>query len=233
MCKCHKLKKRILYILCMGLFSVLCLMSCYLPSKSAKRAYATAEVCKPFDAIIVPGIPFKDGNWDTVMKARVIWSWVLYKNGITRNVIYSGSAVYSPYKEAVIMGLYAQKLGIPKEHIFYETRARHSSENVYYSYLIAQQQGFKTLALATDPFQSIMLKSFTSKRFKSPIFHIPFIKDSVAKYNAVHPKIDPSPAYVTGFKSLPETEGFVKRAWGTMGHDINWDQYPDGQVGPL
>lgn len=208
-------------------------MSCYLPSKSAKRAYATAELCKPFDAIIVPGIPFKNGNWDTVMKARVLWSWVLYKNGITRNVIYSGSAVYSPYKEAIIMGLYAQKLGIPREHIFYDTQAHHSTENVYYSYLVAQQHGFKTLALATDPFQSIMLKSFTSKRFKSPIFHIPFIKDTIARYNSLDPKIDPTPAHVTKFEPLPETEGVVKRFWGTMGHDINWDQYPDGQVGPL
>ena len=103
--------------------TLLQLLSCTTSKKKTARDLA--------HAIIVPGIPFNNGNWDSVMKGRVLWSYVLYKNGYTKNVIYSGSAVYSPYFEAVIMGLYAEQLGIPREHIFCETKARHSTENVY------------------------------------------------------------------------------------------------------
>jgi len=51
----------------------------------------------------------------------VLWASFLYKQGVIRNIIFSGGAVYTPYYEAKVMGLYAQRLGIPKEHIFYET----------------------------------------------------------------------------------------------------------------
>lgn len=70
-----------------------------------------------------------------------------------KNIIYSGGAVYSPYKESVIMGLFGQKLGIPSKNTFYDTLARHSTENVYYSYLLAKEIGFKSIALGADPFQ--------------------------------------------------------------------------------
>jgi len=188
---------------------------------------------QPFDAIIVPGIPFRNNNWDSVMKARVIWAWVLYKNGITKNVIFSGAAVYSPYKEAVVMGLYAQQLGIPKEHIFCETQARHSTENVFYSYLLAKEQGFKSLALATDPFQSYLLKGFLRRRFASPIHRLPFVVDTLAAYNSVNPRIDAQPAHVDNFKSITSSETFMQRTRGTLGRDIDWSKYDKGQLPPL
>ncbi len=180
---------------------------------------------KAFDAVIIPGVPFENGHWDSVMKARVLWSWVLYKNGYVKNIIYSGGAVYSPYKEAVIMGLYAQQLGIPAEHIFYDTLAQHSTENVYYSYLLAKAQGFKSLALATDPFQSFMLRGFTRRRFTTPIYHIPFVTDSIRVYSSLNPHINPEPAQVANFQSLPDKQGFIKRFKGTMGKEIDWAQY--------
>jgi hypothetical protein len=209
------------------------LLGCITPRKGPQKMYDKAVELtkdKPFDAIIVPGIPFRNGNWDTVMKARVIWAWILYKNGMTKNVIFSGAAVYSPYKEAVVMGLYAQELGIPKEHIFYETRARHSTENVYYSYLLAKEQGFKSLALATDPFQSFLLKGFLRRRFATPIYRLPFVVDSLAAYNSVSPHIDPQTAHVENFVSITSSESFVKRSRGTMGRDIDWSKYDNGQL---
>jgi uncharacterized SAM-binding protein YcdF (DUF218 family) len=188
---------------------------------------------QPFDAVIVPGIPFKNGGWDSVMKARVIWSWVLYKNGYVKNIIFSGGAVYSPYTEAKIMGLYAQQLGVPANHIYYDTQARHSTENVYYSYLMAKQLGFKSLALGTDPFQSFMLRGFTRKRFGTPIFHMPFVTDTLAVYNYLNPKIDPKPAQVDSFSSITKDEGFFKRFRGTMGRDIDWSKYEGKRLAPL
>ncbi len=208
--------------------------SCLTPRKGPQKLYTkTVQEGKIYDAIIVPGIPFNNGSWDSVMKARVIWSWVLYKNGIAKNVIYSGAAVYSPYKEAVIMGLYAEQLGIPKEHIFYDTNARHSTENVYYSYLVAKEQGFKSLALATDPFQSFMLKAFLEKRFGTPIARLPFVTDTLAAYSYLNPRINPRKAKVNNFVSITEQESFFKRFRGTLGRDINWAKHPDGKLEAL
>src|SRR5690606_12313850 len=165
--------------------------------EKAVKQLAAAKKYLPVDVLIVPGIPFQNGKWDRVMKSRVLWSWILYKNGYVKNVIYSGDAVYSPYKEGKIMALYAEKLGIPSRHIFYETQARHSTENVYYSYLMAKEMGFKTIALGTDPyFQSPTLKRFTKRRFTSYIHHIPFVKDSLIAYDYLDPVIDPSSAKV-------------------------------------
>ena len=212
------------------------LLSCIIPRKGPQRAYdkaVTIAKSKPFDAIIVPGVPFRNGNWDTVMKARVIWSWILYKEGITKNVIYSGAAVYSPYKEGMIMGLYAEQLGIPKEHIFYETQARHSTENIFYSYLLAKKLGFKSIALATDPIQSYLLKGFLRKRFGSPIYRLPFVVDTLAAHNSIHPKIDPQPAHVDSFVSITTNESFFRRTRGTFGRDIDWTKYENGQLPAL
>ena len=146
------------------------LSACVSVNRGPKKAFTQVSSNNlVFDAIIVPGVPYEDAALDSVMKARVIWAYVLYKNGITRNVIFSGSAVYSPYYEALIMGLYAKQLGIPAKSIYYDTQARHSTENVYYSYLLAKDKGFKKVALATDPFQSRLLTNYTGMRFGSPI----------------------------------------------------------------
>ncbi|MBS1616799.1 MAG: YdcF family protein [Bacteroidetes bacterium] len=189
----------------------------------------------PFDAVIIPGVPFDGQRWDTVMHARVLWSYVLYKNGYVKNIIYSGGAVYSPYYEARIMGLYGQALGIPAEHIFYDTLAEHSTENVYYSYLLAKKLGFKSLALGTDPFQSSMLKSFTRKRFATPITHLPFIADSLKAYNHLEPVIHPKSAHTKDpdWQPITESQSGIRRLLGTLGKNIPWKKYPDGRVPAL
>lgn len=214
-------------------FFLITIASCITPRRGPQNAFNAASTVKPFDAIIVPGVPFEHGAWSAVMKARVLWSFILYKHGYTKNIIYSGAAVYSPYKEAIIMGLYAQKLGVPAQHIFYDTLAKHSTENVFYSYLLAQKLGFKTIALTTDPFQSFTLRSFVRRRFESPIYLMPFITDSLARYDSLNPHIDPSPAMVAHFDALPDKEGFFKRLRGTLGRDIDWSKYKDGRLAPL
>ena len=217
------------------IFLITLSIGCITPRKGPTKAYQNAVAQGyTFDAIIVPGIPFANGNWDSVMKARVIWSWVLYKNRIAKNIIYSGGAVYTPFTEAYIMGLYGQALGIPKQHIFYDTLARHSTENVYYSYKLAKQLGFQSLAFASDPFQSLLLKGYTRKRFSTPIYHIPFITDTLKVYQGLSPHINPKPALrLDGFESITDSETFMQRLRGTLGKDIDWDQYKDGKLGPL
>ncbi len=226
-------KARMLYII-LFLLLVTGLMGCVSTKKRPVRLFREVVASgRQFDAIIVPGVPFVNGQWDTTMKGRVLWSCFLYQQGIARNIIYSGGAVYSPYAEAKIMGLYAQQLGIPEAHIFYDTLAEHSTENVYYAYLLAREQGFKSIALATDPFQSAMLKRFTRKRFATEIVHLPFIADTLKTLNHVRPLIDPSAAYVSPFRAITERESFWRRVGGTLGLRIKWEQKRPRGMAPL
>lgn len=216
------------------LILLLCFCRCAvidIPSKRAFRDIKNNSVV--FDAIIVPGIPYKKATWDTVMKARVLWSYVLYKNGIAKNIIFSGGAVYTPYYESKVMGLYAEELGIPESSIYYDTLAKHSVENVYYSYLLAQKEGFKTVALATDPFQSLFLKDFTSKRLGTPIYHLPFVIDSLEKYNHLNPEIVPESAKNASFVPIQKKESLFKRIRGTFGYGIHWRKHKDGMLPAL
>jgi len=177
-----------------------------------------------YDVIIVPGVPYNDDFWTDVLLGRIYWSHYLYKNGITKNIIYSGSAVYTPYIESEIMAMYGEKLGIPGSDIFTETKAEHSVENVYYSYNLARELGFKKIALATDPFQSRMVKRPT-KRMDVDIDFIPFsvkMLDTVNMEALKNMTIDSQNAYVRDFISLEERKNFFQRLKGTLGRNIDF-----------
>lgn len=190
------------------------------PNKLFRRALKS----QPYDVIIVPGVPFDGNTWSMAMKGRVIWAVYLYKQGIAKNIIFSGGSVYSPYVEGRVMALYAEQLGVPEDRILIEDKAQHSTENIYYSYWIAKNKGFTKIAVATDPFQSNLLMRFTRRRFKLPITHIPYIIDTLAKIDDVYPKIDPSSAKVENFRSITETQTARQRFRGTRGKNIKFQK---------
>lgn len=192
------------------------------------KYYATAEAKKPYDAVIVPGVPFNGTAWDSTMKLRVHWAVHLYEQGITRNIIFSGGAVYTPYVEANIMSLYAQQLGVPAEHCHLDPLAEHSTENWFYGWRKGRELGFVRMALATDIFQSKMTKSFGRKmkrKLGAVIDIIPVMWDTrKGPLNLSDPTIDPSSALVTGtFVSILEREKFWKRFRGTLGKNVDWE----------
>jgi len=201
---------------------VLFINACSFSQKKAHKLFKENEN-ETFDVIIVPGVPFENNNWSSTMKARVYWSKYLFEKSITKNIMYSGSAVYSPYYEANIMALYAQAIGIPKENIYTETKAEHSTENIYYSYKKATKLGFEKIALATDPFQSKMLKRFICKKMKAPITIIPMVYDSLKTIEPmmINPPINAQEAYDSNFVSIIERESFRKRFRGTRGKNID------------
>ncbi|MCH5720322.1 YdcF family protein [Niabella hibiscisoli] len=201
--------------------------------RPARLYREVTDSSKSFDVAIVPGVPFYNNKWDSIMKGRVLWADFLYKEGIVRNVIFSGSAVYSPYYEARIMGLYAEQLGIPASNIFFETQAEHSTENIYYSYEMARKLGFKTIALATDPFQSLMMSRFIKRRFATPIGDVPFIVDTIRKINDVELEINPSSAYEATFRSIVDRESKLRRLRGTLGAFIPWENRKGLKAAPL
>jgi uncharacterized SAM-binding protein YcdF (DUF218 family) len=208
------------------LFASLLLNSCAYSSKASRKLLEKSMV-KSYDVIVVPGVPFENGQWNLTMKGRILWSKYLYDRGVARNIMYSGSAVYTPYVEAAIMALYAEKIGIPKAHILTEKRAEHSTENIYYSYRNARKLGYESIALASDPFQTKMLRAFTRKNVSADVAFIPIVYDTLRLMESgiPDPEIDYESAFERNFVPLPQRENFFKRFRGTRGLEIDTSAY--------
>lgn len=204
-------------------FLIICVLlfqSCFFLGPSPRKRLAKVAAVKPIDVAIIPGLPLYQGKWDTLLKARILWSEFLIKKGYVNNVLYSGSAVYSSWIEGSSMALYAKALGIDSNHVLIDTMAEHSTENLYYGYLLAKQKGFKTIAVATDPFQCAMLHKFARKNFLEEIYFIPVIYDSISGRTSFEFNIDTVLTKKKGFVSLPERQKYKDRMKGTRGKNI-------------
>jgi hypothetical protein len=194
--------------------------SCSLLSKSSINLYQNSiEENSVYDCVIIPGIPFNEPKWDKVMLMRVTWAVYLYQKGVVKNIIMSGSAVYTPYKESEIMKEYAIALGVPDKHIFIEDKAEHSTENLWYGYNLANSLGFYSIALASDPFQTKMLRKFAKKK-ELKIGYLPVIFNILKDLPHDTPLINYEKYKIKDFTPLPKREDFVKRFKGTLGKNI-------------
>jgi hypothetical protein len=96
---------------------------------------------------------------------------------------------------------------------------------VYYSCIIAKQQGFKKVAVATDRFQSRTLADFLPKvrrKTKVDVHSLPMQVDLMFSMTNEDPKIDFQSARVENFVSIVDRESKLKRFWGTMGKHIDY-----------
>lgn len=214
-------------IACFIFFQITLLQfSCSFSEKTATKYYNTNKGIQ-YDIIAVPGVPFNPPNWDSTMKARVYWSKFLFDKGIAKNIMYSGSSVYSAYYEGKIMALYAEAIGIPREHIYTETKAEHSTENLYYVFAKSKKLGFTKIALATDPFQAKQLRRFAKKKINKDVGIIPFVIDTMETMRPFmkNPVIDYQQACNPNFVPLPKRQSFWKRLWGTLGKNIDYNAY--------
>ncbi|MBK9525622.1 MAG: YdcF family protein [Bacteroidetes bacterium] len=204
------------------------LYSCSFSEKTTRQLFEKSKD-KSYDMVVVPGVQFEDSSWSETMQARILWSKYLYDKGIAKNIMYSGSSVYSPYYEGIIMALYAEALGIPKEHVFSETKAEHSTENIYYSYKKAKKLGYKTIALASDEFQTKLLRRYSRKVLDTSIAMIPMVRDSIRLIfqETKEPKINFGKAYNPNFKSIKERETFRQRFRGTRGKNVDVKAYEE------
>ncbi len=183
-----------------------------------KKCFEESNLKKPYDVIIVPGFPHDSGKVNTVLADRIKWAYFLYKNNFTKNIIFSGSAVHSPYVEAEVMRLFAIQLGIKKENIFTEIKAEHTTENLYYSHVMAKELGFKTIAFATHCAQASFMKQF-KRKFKLDLDFLPII-DTLLPMDINLKPIDESAAFIPGFIALKDREGVLKSLRGTQGHRV-------------
>jgi uncharacterized SAM-binding protein YcdF (DUF218 family) len=198
--------------------------SCSYSSRKSVKLLAHAEKNK-YDLIVVPGLPLENGKWSPLMQARIYWAKYLLDREIAYHVMFSGNAVYTPYVEAEVMARYAEAIGIPPNRIYRETKAEHSTENIYYSYQKARNLGFRRIALATDPFQSRMLRRFIFTRINDQVGIIPIVFDSLKSIESQveDPVLDFDDLKVEPFTPLPERKTGWQRMRGTMGKNIDYE----------
>lgn len=202
-----------------ALFFAFCFICSNDYPQNTTQKYECLNDSEPYDVIIVPGVPYDEPKMKIILKARMLWAKYLFEHDKTKNIIFSGSSVYSPFIEGEIMKIYADSLHIPSQHTFSETNAEHSTENIYYSLLMAKKMGFKKIAVATDPFQAIIIKRFIKKN--CPEVKIITIEyDKINLWNTPLPEIDASSAFVNSFVSLLERENRIQRFKGTLGKNI-------------
>lgn len=204
----------------LSFFLLLLFSSCYFFGPTPRKLLQKAELVKPIDIVIVPGLPLFHGKWDTLLKSRILWSHYLYKKGIVTNVLYSGNAVYTPWVEGPSMALFAGQLGVKREHIVIDTIAEHSTENLFYGYQLAKKMGCKTIAIATDPFQCAMLHKYAKKNFNETIYFIPIIYDSIKPLMGCDITIDTALTFRKNFIPIEERMDYKNRLKGTTGKNI-------------
>lgn len=186
--------------------------------------YRQASREEPYDAIIVPGVPYADSSMSKILNLRVHWAVHLYKTGIAKNIIFSGAAVYTPYVESTIMSLMAQKLGVPASAIIEENKAEHSTENMYYSYQLGKKRGFKRIALASDPVQTFMLSELNEKLKLYDIDFLPMDMKYARTIQKSPIYINPESARKSEFISIKDRQNFSERFKGTKGNYIQLGQ---------
>ena len=168
-----------------------------------KATYSDNIQLAPFDALIIPGIPYDSAEQNDMLKARMYWAKKLFDEGVTAHLIFSGDAVHTPYIEGCCMKMIADKMGIPADKTFAETRALHGTENIDYSLVLAKEKGWKKVAVATDAFQTFYLKEYKKK---NAVVYLPFPVDCMKVFRQPLPEIDAADALVNNFVPLKERE---------------------------
>ncbi len=205
---------------------VICLLALATSSCSfqpfSKLITKNAYPKEAYDAVIVPGFPYYVHSPHMIIKARMLWAKHLYDNGATKNLIFSGGAVTTPYIEGLVMKSMADSMGIPTQSSFAETRADHSKENIYYSVKMAQEMGFKNIAVATDIVQSLMLRSYIKEKFPT-IKLIPIDFEAIDFKETILPCVDHESTLCKTYIPLHVRKSFKERREGTNGNHIAYE----------
>ncbi len=120
------------------------------------------------------------------------------------------------------MAILGKQLGINSEHILIDTIAEHSTENLYYGYQLAKKMGYKSIAVATDPFQCMMLKKYARKHFKEKIHFMPIIYDSIKNKMNLPLEMDTTLTKKKNFVPINQRQNYRERLKGTRGKHIQY-----------
>jgi hypothetical protein len=128
------------------------------PNPYGPAPAADACVSALHDVIIVLGCPNNsDGTPATCQTSRADIAVSLMNAGLGSRFITTGGAVHNAYVEADTLRQLLIDRGIASSQIWTDTLAQHTDENIYYSTLIMQTQGWtNALVVSEDAGQLIM-----------------------------------------------------------------------------
>jgi hypothetical protein len=128
------------------------------PDPYAASPPAGACVSAAHDVIIVLGCPNNsDGTPATCQISRADIAVSLMNAGLGSRFITSGAAVHNQYVEADTLRQLLMDRGVSSSQIWIEPLAQHTDENIYYSTLIMQAQGWtNALVVSEDAGQLVM-----------------------------------------------------------------------------
>lgn len=151
--------------------------------------YSKADTTAPADVIIVLGAQTDYDTPSPVFAERINHAIDLYNKNMSSKIIFTGGKdVENKYSEAEAAKVYAVNAGIPESDIIIEDNSEITLENIAYSYIIMQENNFKTAIIVSDPLHMkramLMAKdsgivAFSSATpttlYKTPKSKIPFL----------------------------------------------------------
>jgi len=110
------------------------------------------------DVIILLGCPNKDnGEPDGCQTRRADMAVDFWESGYAERFITSGGAVHNEYVEAETLRDLLIERGVAEEAIWLDPQAEHTDENLYYSSLIMQDEGWASaIVVSSDPGHMMM-----------------------------------------------------------------------------
>ena len=106
---------------------------------------------KEFDVIIVLGSPAEENcEPGFIMKGRVDKGIELFKKGVAKKIMFTGSSVRNNCTESEVMADYAISKGVSKFDILTETKAENTFQNAYYSVNQMKELHYTSAAIVTS-----------------------------------------------------------------------------------
>lgn len=116
------------------------------------------------DVAIVLGYPgLKNGQPSLFMLSRVEKAVQLWKQHHVDYLIMSGGAAHNDMIEATMMKEIAVQLGVPKDAIFIETKARNTYQNLLYTKEILDKYAFHSCLIVTNTWHIKRAQFFVDK----------------------------------------------------------------------
>ncbi|MFD1637066.1 YdcF family protein [Evansella tamaricis] len=107
---------------------------------------------EPANVIIVLGAGVWENGPSPALKARLERALEVYHEGFAEKFILTGGLGDFPPTEAEAMKEFLEKANVPSEHIFLEPLATNTAENLQYSKVIMDGQGWDSAIIVTDVF---------------------------------------------------------------------------------
>src|SRR5947209_4752980 len=123
------------------------------------RDFAVHDEAHPADAIVILGAAQYNGRPSPVLKARLDHAFDLYKSGLARTIITTGSYGPDPnFSEAQVSTRYLVQRGVDVANIITEQGSGTTSDSIRASSNLIHAKGWKSVLVVSDGFHLFRVK---------------------------------------------------------------------------